>query len=253
MPPRVAVERFSAMPKLILIRHGESTWNRDNLFTGWTDVDLTDAGRRQAADAAKALKAEALRPDLCFTSVQIRAIRTLWIVLDHLDLAWLPVVRDWRLNERHYGALQGFNKAEMAALVGDEQVHAWRRSWAVRPPLLNPEDPRFPGNDARYAEVPRKHLPHGESLADTVARMEPVWTGPVLRALDHGRTPLIAAHGNSLRGIVKMLDGIPDDIIPRVEIPVGVPLVYDLNDALAVRSSRYVGAVPEGAQLPSEV
>jgi 2,3-bisphosphoglycerate-dependent phosphoglycerate mutase len=241
------------MPRIVLVRHGESTWNRRNLFTGWTDVDLTDEGRRQSADAARALAAEGITPDLCFTSVQIRAIRTLWIMLDQLDMAWLPVVRDWRLNERHYGALQGFGKAEIADLVGEEQVRIWRRSWAEGPPLLDPEDPRFPGNDPRYAELSRHQLPRGESLKDTVARLEPAWTGPVRHALEQGRTPVIVAHGNSLRGVVKILDGIPDEVIPRVEIPVGRPLLYELDDALQPTESRYLGRVPEGTVLPREV
>lgn len=241
------------MPQIILIRHGESLWNRSNLFTGWIDVDLTDTGRRQAADAGRTLIQERLTPDLCFTSVQIRAIRTLWIALDAMDLAWLPVVRDWRLNERHYGALQGFNKKEMAELVSPEAVQAWRRSWDVRPPQLDPEDPRFPGHDPRYADVPRKDLPHGESLKDTVARLEPAWKGSILHALDRGHTPLVVAHGNSLRGIVKMLDGIANELIPKVEIPVGIPLVYDLDADLKPLASRYIGPVPEGVELPCEV
>jgi len=241
------------MPQLILLRHGESSWNRSNRFTGWTDVDLTDTGRKQAADAAAVLASEALAPDLCFTSVQIRAIRTLWIVLDEMNHAWLPVVRDWRLNERHYGALQGFDKQEMADLAGDEQVHAWRRSWDVRPPLLDPEDPRFPGKDPRYGEVPPKQLPRGESLQDTVSRMKPAWEGPVMQALKKGRTPLVSAHGNSIRGMVKLLDDIPDDVIPHVEIPVGVPLVYELDEELRPQSSRYLGEVPDGVELPRDI
>ncbi|MBS0003544.1 MAG: 2,3-diphosphoglycerate-dependent phosphoglycerate mutase [Thioalkalivibrio sp.] len=241
------------MPQLILLRHGESSWNRSNLFTGWTDVDLTDTGKRQAADAAAALTAAALTPDLCFTSVQIRAIRTLWIALDEMELAWLPVVRDWRLNERHYGALQGFDKGEMAELAGEEQVHAWRRSWDVRPPQLDLQDPRFPGHDPRYAEVPRKRLPRGESLQDTVSRMKPAWEGPVMQALKRGRTPLVAAHGNSIRGMVKMLDAIPDAVIPHVEIPVGIPLLYDLDEDLRPNSSRYIGEVPEDVELPRDI
>jgi 2,3-bisphosphoglycerate-dependent phosphoglycerate mutase len=241
------------MPRIVLVRHGESTWNRRNLFTGWTDVDLTDEGRRQSADAASALAAEGITPDLCFTSVQIRAIRTLRILLDGLNMDWLAVVRDWRLNERHYGALQGFGKAEIADLVGEEQVRLWRRSWDVRPPLLDPEDPRFPGHDHRYAELSPHQVPRGESLKDTVDRLTPAWTGPVRHALEQGRTLLVVAHGNSLRGIVKTLDEIADDVIPRVEIPVGVPLLYDLDDALQPRSSRYLGKAPEGTVLPCEV
>jgi len=241
------------MPQLILLRHGESSWNRCNRFTGWTDVDLTDTGRQQAATAASALRAENMIPDLCFTSVQIRAIRTLWVVLDEMQLAWLPVVRDWRLNERHYGALQGFNKQEMADLAGEEQVHAWRRSWDVRPPLLDPEDPRFPGNDSRYMEVPREQLPRGESLQDTVSRMKPAWEGPVMQALKKGRNPLVSAHGNSIRGMVKLLDSIPSKAIPHVEIPIGVPLVYELDEELRPRSSHYLGPVPDGAELPRDI
>ena len=241
------------MPQLILLRHGESSWNRSNRFTGWIDVDLTETGRQQAADAAAVLTSEALTPDLCFTSVQIRAIRTLWIVLDEMNHAWLPVVRDWRLNERHYGALQGFDKQEMADLAGEEQVQAWRRSWDVRPPLLDPEDPRFPGKDPRYGEVPETQLPRGESLQDTVSRMKPAWEGPVLQALKKGRTPLVSAHGNSIRGMVKLLDDIPDEVIPHVEIPVGVPLVYDLDGDLHPRSSRYLGEVPDDVELPRDI
>ncbi|OOG28108.1 phosphoglyceromutase [Thioalkalivibrio denitrificans] len=241
------------MPRIVLMRHGQSTWNQRKLFTGWVDVDLTDEGRGQATDAAGVLAAEGIRPDLCFTSVQIRAIRTLWIVLDGLNMDWLPVVRDWRLNERHYGALQGFSKAEIADLVGEEQVRIWRRSWDVRPPLLDPEDPRFPGNDPRYAELSADQWPRGESLKDTVDRLAPAWTGPVRHALEQGRTPLIVAHGNSLRGVVKILDRIPDEVIPRVEIPVGRPLLYELDDALQPLESRYLGPVPKGTILPRDV
>jgi 2,3-bisphosphoglycerate-dependent phosphoglycerate mutase len=241
------------MPRIILMRHGESIWNRRKLFTGWVDVDLTDEGRCQAADAAGVLAAEGIRPDLCFTSVQIRAIRTLWIALEGLNMEWLPVVRDWRLNERHYGALQGLSKAQIADLVGEEQVRIWRRSWAERPPLLDPEDPRFPGNDPHYAELAPHQLPRGESLKDTVDRLTPAWTGPVRHALEQGRTPLIVAHGNSLRGVVKILDGVPDEVIPSVEIPVGRPLLYELDDALQPLDSRYLGPVPEGTVLPREV
>lgn len=240
------------MPQIILIRHGESLWNRSNLFTGWTDVDLTDSGRRQAADVGKTMMQERLTPDLCFTSVQIRAIRTLWIALDVMDLAWLPVVRDWRLNERHYGALQGFNKQEMAELVSPEAVQTWRRSWDVRPPQVDPADPRFPGHDPRYGEVPHRELPRGESLKDTVARIEPAWNRSILRALGRGHTPLVVAHGNSLRGIVKLLDGIANEVIPLVEIPVGIPLVYDLDADLKPLASRYIGPLPDGVKLPSE-
>lgn len=229
------------MPRLILIRHGESIWNRDNRFTGWTDVDLSDTGIEEARKAATLLRDEEIRIDLCFTSVLVRAVRTLWIVLDGLDLVWLPVERHWRLNERHYGALQGQHKDEKREEVGAEQVHAWRRGFAVRPPALTESDERFPGREPKYALVPDSQLPRTESLKDCIARMLPYWHVAIEPALMRGRTPMVVAHGNSLRGIVKYIDTISDDDIPGLEIPTGVPLLYEFDDALRPLSSRYLG------------
>ncbi|WP_375260809.1 2,3-diphosphoglycerate-dependent phosphoglycerate mutase [Palleronia sp.] len=228
------------MPRLILLRHGESVWNRDNLFTGWTDVDLSEGGVAEAHKAAELLKRHDITFDHCFTSVQRRAIKTLWIVLDELDLMWLPVDRHWRLNERHYGALQGQNKDEKRCEVGEEQVHAWRRSFATRPPALTEDDERFPGHDRRYSTIPDADIPRTESLQDCIARTLPYWQICVEAALMDGRTPLVVAHGNSLRGIVKHLDGISDDDISGIEIPTGIPLVYDLDEALRPTGSRYL-------------
>ncbi|WP_349368891.1 2,3-diphosphoglycerate-dependent phosphoglycerate mutase [Salinarimonas sp.] len=228
------------MPRMILLRHGESVWNRDNRFTGWTDVDLSDAGVAEAQEAARRLAASEIAFDLCYTSVLTRAIRTLWIVMGEMDLRWLPVERSWRLNERHYGALQGLDKDEMREKVGKEQVHAWRRGYAVRPPALEDDDARHPGRDPRYRLVPDSRLPRCESLQDTVARVLPYWLERIEPALMQGRTPLIAAHGNSLRALVKYLDDIPDDDIPGLEIPTGVPLVYELDDGLRPRESYYL-------------
>lgn len=228
------------MPRIILLRHGESVWNRDNRFTGWTDVDLSDAGVAEAKEAARRLAASEVAFDLCYTSVLTRAIRTLWIVMGEMDLRWLPVERSWRLNERHYGALQGLNKDEMREKVGQEQVHAWRRGYAVRPPALEDDDERHPGRDPRYRLVPDSRLPRTESLQDTVARVLPYWLERIEPALMQGRTPLIAAHGNSLRALVKYLDDIADDDIPGLEIPTGVPLVYELDDGLRPRESHYL-------------
>jgi 2,3-bisphosphoglycerate-dependent phosphoglycerate mutase len=229
------------MPRLILIRHGESVWNRDNRFTGWTDVDLSDTGVEEARKAARLLADEGIAIDLCFTSVLVRAIRTLWIVLDGLDLMWLSVERHWRLNERHYGALQGDNKDEKRAEVGPEQVHQWRRGFAVRPPALDESDARFPGNEPRYAMIPDHQLPRTESLEDCIARTLPYWHVAIEPALMHARTPMVVAHGNSLRGIVKYIDNISDDEIPGLEIPTGVPLLYEFDDRLRPLSSRYLG------------
>lgn len=228
------------MVQLILLRHGESVWNRDNRFTGWTDVDLSDAGVEEAHRAADLLKMRGIVPDWCCTSYLKRAVRTLWIVLDDLDRMWLPIHTSWRLNERHYGALQGLNKAETAERVGEEQVHAWRRSYDVRPPPLDEGDERFPGHDPRYAALSDDQLPRTESLKDTVARFLPYWDQALAPQLRSGRTVLVAAHGNSLRALVKSLDRIPDDEIPGVEIPTGVPLVYELDEALRPIGSRYL-------------
>ena len=228
------------MPRLILLRHGESVWNRDNLFTGWTDVDLSEDGRAEARAAGRRMAEHGIGFDCCFTSVLRRAIRTLWIVLDETDRMWLPVRRSWRLNERHYGALQGRNKDRTREEEGEEQVHRWRRSYAGRPPPLDETDERFPGHDPRYRDIPDGQLPRAESLADTVTRMLPYWHERIEPALMQGRTPLVVAHGNSLRGIVKHLDGIADDDIPGLEIPTGQPLVYDFDDRLRPVSRRYL-------------
>ncbi len=228
------------MPRLILLRHGESVWNRDNLFTGWTDIDLSERGRAEAKEVAHLLTAHDIHFDHCFTSVLKRAIRTLWIVLDEMDLMWLPVSRSWRLNERHYGALQGRNKDEMRKEVGAEQVHQWRRSYSVRPPPLEKSDERFPGRERKYAMVPPGQIPYSESLQDTIVRALPYWHEHIKPLLMEGYTPLVAAHGNSLRGLVKYLDEIADDEIPRLEIPTGKPLIYDLDEALKPIRSRYL-------------
>jgi 2,3-bisphosphoglycerate-dependent phosphoglycerate mutase len=225
----------------VLLRHGESDWNRENRFTGWTDVDLSTAGIAEAHEAARSLAAEGLTFDVAYTSLLKRAIRTLWIALDDLDLMWLPVHGSWRLNERHYGALQGLDKAETARQYGDEQVHIWRRSYDIPPPPLDPSDERFPGHDRRYAHLPDADLPRAESLKDTVARFLPYWHDEIAPAVRSGRRVLIAAHGNSLRALVKYLDGISDEAIVGLNIPTGVPLVYELDDELRPTSHRYLG------------
>lgn len=228
------------MPRIVFLRHGESVWNRDDLFTGWTDVDLSDTGIAEAREAASRLRAHGITPDICFTSVLTRAIRTLWIVMEENDLRWLPVQRSWRLNERHYGALQGLDKNEMREKVGKEQVHEWRRSYATRPPALEEDDERHPRHDPRYAHVPAIHLPACESLKDTVERVLPYWLERIEPVLMQGRTPLISAHGNSLRGLVKYLEDIPDDEIPGFEIPTGKPLVFELGDDLRPTKRYYL-------------
>jgi 2,3-bisphosphoglycerate-dependent phosphoglycerate mutase len=230
------------MPELILLRHGESLWNRDNRFTGWTDVDLSDQGIEEARAAARLLTMHSLVPDRCFTSVLKRAIRTLWIVLDLTDLMWLPVVCDWRLNERHYGALQGLDKGETADRVGSAQVHAWRRSYDVRPPPLSDDDARLPDRDPRYAGLTREQLPRTESLKDTVARIMICWDEAIAPSLKQGRTVLIAAHGNSLRALVKALEDIADDDIAGLEIPTGNLLVYHLDHSLKPAAKQCLAA-----------
>ena len=229
------------MIRLVLLRHGESDWNRENRFTGWTDVDLSEAGIAEAHDAGRLLQAEGFDFDIAFTSVLRRAIRTLWIGLDELDRMWLPVVHSWRLNERHYGALQGLNKAETAAEYGDAQVLLWRRSYDVPPPPLQEGDEREPGRDRRYAGLSAAELPRSESLKDTVARFLPAWHELIVPQLEAGRRVLIAAHGNSLRALVKYLDDVPDAEIPALNIPTGVPLVYELDDALRPLGHHYLG------------
>ncbi|MFI4881005.1 MAG: 2,3-diphosphoglycerate-dependent phosphoglycerate mutase [Phycisphaerales bacterium JB064] len=226
---------------LVLIRHGQSVWNAENRFTGWTDVDLSEQGRTEARQAAELIRAEGLDFDYCYTSVLKRAIRTLWIVLDGLDRMWLPVERSWRLNERHYGALQGLNKAETAAKHGEDQVKIWRRSYDTPPPMLEADDDRLPTSDPRYAQVPKDELPAGECLKDTVQRVLPCWEGEIAPKIRLGQRVLIAAHGNSIRALVKHLDGISDSDIMGVEIPTGVPLVYTLNENLKPIKSRYLG------------
>lgn len=220
------------MIKLVLLRHGESIWNRENRFTGWTDVDLSPKGVEEAGQAAELLKKEGFSFDVCYTSYLKRAIKTLWIVLEKMDLMWLPVLKSWRLNERHYGALQGLNKLETAKKVGKEQVFAWRRSYDARPPALEKSDKRFPGHDPRYAQLSESQLPRTESLKDTVERVLPYWHDVIAPDIRQGKKVLISAHGNSLRGLVKHLEGISDDEIPNVEIPTGIPLIYDLDESM---------------------
>jgi len=227
--------------KLLLVRHGQSTWNLENLFTGWTDVDLSAQGIDEARRAGAEIARAGLAPEYVMTSVLKRAIRTEWLILEQLDLLWLPVVRDWRLNERHYGALQGLNKAQTAAQYGDAQVHVWRRSFDIAPPPLAPDDPRHPRFDRRYAEVPPAALPATESLKDTLARVRPCWEQCLAPQLRAGRQVMIVAHGNSLRALVMMLDGLSPEQIVELNIPTGVPLLYELDGNLKPVSSRYLG------------
>jgi len=229
------------MPTLVLLRHGQSTWNLENRFTGWTDVDLTEQGHAEAHAAAKSLMESGFGFDVAYTSVLKRAIRTLWIVLDDMDLMWIPVHRDWRLNERHYGALQGLNKSETAAKFGEDQVKVWRRSYATPPPALDPADPRFAGADPRYAGLSPAELPKSESLADTVERFLPAWHGTIAPTVKGGQRVLVAAHGNSLRALVKFLDGVSDEAIVELNIPTGIPLVYELDDNLKPIRHYYLG------------
>lgn len=233
-------EAQGPMTKLVLIRHGQSAWNLENRFTGWVDVDITEAGREEAARAGRALARHGYDFDICYTSVLKRAIRTLWIALDEMDRMWLPVVRDWRLNERHYGGLTGLDKAETAAEHGDEQVFIWRRSFDVPPPPLDADDPRNPAGDRRYAHLSRDQIPLTESLKDTIARVQPYWEAEIAPRVRAGERVLIAAHGNSLRSLVKHLDGLSDQEIPKVEIPTGAPLVYDLDESLKPRERFYL-------------
>ncbi len=218
------------MIKLVLLRHGESTWNKENRFTGWTDVDLSEKGLEEAKKAGLVLKDAGFDFDVAYTSVLKRAIRTLWIVLDEMDLMWLPVHHSWRLNERHYGALQGLNKSQTAACYGEEQVHIWRRSFDVPPPSLDITDPRCPGNDPRYKDVGTRELPLAESLKDTIARFLPYWHEVIAPAIHSGKKTMIAAHGNSLRALVKYLDAVPDNEILSLNIPTGIPLIYELDE-----------------------
>ena len=234
------------MFKVVLLRHGESTWNKENRFTGWTDVDLSEKGRQEAGEAGRLLKEGGYVFDIAFTSVLKRAIRTLWITLDALDLMWIPVSKSWRLNERHYGALQGLNKAETAAKHGDAQVKIWRRSYDIPPPQLGVDDERYSGRDPRYADLGREEIPLTESLKDTVARFLPYWHETIAPAVKSGQRVIIAAHGNSLRALVKYLDNVPDDEIVELNIPTGIPLVYELDDSLRPIRHYYLGD-PEAA------
>ncbi|MGZ3157868.1 MAG: 2,3-diphosphoglycerate-dependent phosphoglycerate mutase [Burkholderiaceae bacterium] len=229
------------MYKIVFMRHGESTWNLDNRFTGWTDVDLTEKGIAEAKQAGILLKEAGLTFDMAYTSVLKRAIRTLWLTLDEMDLMWIPVEHDWRLNERHYGALQGLNKAETAAKYGDDQVLVWRRSYDTPPMPLEPNDPRTSYNDPRYAGLPREQIPLTECLKDTVARVLPAWNDSIAPAIRSGKRILISAHGNSLRALIKYLDGISDQEIVGLNIPNGQPLVYELDADLKPIKSYYLG------------
>jgi len=227
--------------KLVLLRHGESTWNKENRFTGWTDVDLTERGRAEAAEAGHLLREGGYAFDIAFTSVLKRAIRTLWIALDMMDLMWIPEEKHWRLNERHYGALQGLNKAETAAKHGEAQTKIWRRSYDVPPPPLTADDPRQPSRDPRYAGVARSELPLTESLKDTVQRFLPYWHETIAPAIRSGRRVLIAAHGNSIRALIKYLDAVSDADIVQLNIPTGIPLVYELDGDLRPIRHYYLG------------
>ncbi len=229
------------MYKVVLIRHGESVWNKENRFTGWTDVDLSEKGREEAKKAGLTLKNEGFVFDVAFTSVLKRAIRTLWTVLDEMDLMWIPINHSWRLNERHYGALQGLNKAETAAKYGDDQVLVWRRSYDIPPSPLTREDPRYPGNDPRYQDMKEKDVPLTECLKDTVARFLPYWHETIAPAIKDGQRVIVAAHGNSLRALVKYLDNISDEEIVHLNIPTGMPLVYELDENLKPIKHYYLG------------
>jgi 2,3-bisphosphoglycerate-dependent phosphoglycerate mutase len=228
------------MTRIVLLRHGESEWNLENRFTGWTDVGLSEKGVKEAKRAGGILKEEGYVFDLAFTSLLRRAVATLWVVLDRMDLMWIPEIKSWRLNERHYGALQGLNKAETAKAYGEKQVHLWRRSYDVPPPALELSDPRYPGRELKYLDMPAEEVPRAESLKDTVARFLPYWHGEIVPRIREGKKIIIVAHGNSLRALVKYLDGISESEIPDLNIPTGVPLVYDLDDDLKPISHRYL-------------
>lgn len=241
------------MTKLVLLRHGESVWNKENLFTGWTDVDLSDQGRVEARRAGELLKAEGFTFDVAYTSVLKRAIRTLWTALDELDLMWIPIHHSWRLNERHYGALQGLNKAQTAETYGDEQVLVWRRSYDIPPPPLEETDERFPGRDPRYKGLSPADLPKTECLKDTVARFLPYWHETIVPSIQSGKKVIIAAHGNSLRALVKYLDNISDEAIVGLNIPTGIPLVYELDDNLKPIKNYYLGDAEAAAKAAAAV
>jgi 2,3-bisphosphoglycerate-dependent phosphoglycerate mutase len=243
------------MYQLVLLRHGESTWNKENLFTGWTDVDLSAKGTEEAHEAGRVLRKEGYKFDVAYTSVLKRAIRTLWITLDEMDLMWIPIHNTWRLNERHYGALQGLNKAQTAEKYGEAQVKIWRRSYDIPPPPLTREDERFPGHDPRYQDLMLKDIPLTECLKDTVARTLPYWHETIAPAVKAGKRVLVCAHGNSLRGLVKYLDNISDQEIVELNIPTGIPLVYELDDDLRPLQHYYLGdpeAVARAARAVAE-
>jgi len=241
------------MYKIVLLRHGESTWNKENRFTGWTDVDLSEKGRDEARRAGEVLRAEGWTFDVAFTSVLKRAIRTLWFVLDELDLMWIPTTKAWQLNERHYGALQGLNKAETAAKFGEEQVLIWRRSYDTPPPALTADDERYPGRDPRYVGLSKDELPLTESLKETVARVIPYWSREIAPVVKAGKRVIIAAHGNSLRALVKYLDDMSEEAIIKLNIPTGVPLVYELDENLKPIKSYYLGDPEEIARAAAAV
>jgi 2,3-bisphosphoglycerate-dependent phosphoglycerate mutase len=241
------------MSKLVLVRHGESEWNKENRFTGWTDVDLSSKGEAEARQAGQSLLKAGFTFDLAYTSVLKRAIRTLWLLLEEMDLVWLPEIKSWRLNERHYGALQGLNKAETAAQYGDEQVKIWRRSFAIKPPALTVDDPRYPGADPRYAGVDAADLPLTESLQSTVARFMPYWEKTIVPSIQHGQKVLIVAHGNSLRALVMHLDHLSESEITELNIPTGIPLVYELDDKMRAVGHEYLGDAAQIAQAIQSV
>ncbi len=237
--------------KIVLLRHGESAWNRENRFTGWTDVDITEKGQQEAHEAGRLLREGGYVFDVAYTSVLKRAIRTLWVALDELDQMWIPVYRTWRLNERHYGALQGLNKAETADKFGEAQVKVWRRSYDIQPPALTTDDPRYPGHDPRYRDLDPADVPLTECLKDTVARFLPYWHETIVPAIKSGKRVLIAAHGNSLRALVKYLDNVSEAEIVELNIPTGVPLVYELDDDLKPITHYYLGD-PEAVKKAQE-
>jgi 2,3-bisphosphoglycerate-dependent phosphoglycerate mutase len=243
------------MKKIVLLRHGESTWNMENRFTGWTDVPLSEKGTAEALEAGRVLLKEGYSFDVAYTSVLKRAIKTLWIALEEMDLMWIPVFRSWRLNERHYGALQGLNKSETSEKHGIEKVKIWRRSYDIRPPALTPDDPRFPGTDPRYAALKPEEVPLTECLKDTVERFLPYWHDTIAPAVKEGKRVLIAAHGNSMRALIKYLDHISDEEIVGLNVPTGIPLVYELEEDLSPIRSYYLGdqeAVAKAAQAVAD-
>jgi 2,3-bisphosphoglycerate-dependent phosphoglycerate mutase len=239
------------MYKIVLLRHGESDWNKENRFTGWTDVELSEKGVAEAKTGGKLMKEAGFNFDLAYTSVLKRAINTLNLALAEMDQLWIPVIKTWRLNERHYGALQGLNKAETAKIYGDEQVHIWRRSYGIQPPALTADDERFPGNDRRYADLKKAELPLTECLKDTVSRFLPFWHETIVPSIKAGKQVIIAAHGNSLRALVKYLDNVPENEIVELNIPTGIPLVYELDDNLKPIKHYYLGD-PEEARKKAE-